>query len=57
MGTSSIKGEGNRNVARKTIAVGCYLRVYTKQPTAWVITGLYLILLSYVINWPAFGSS
>ena len=42
-------------VIRKTIDVGCELHVYTKQPTVLVITGLYLILISYLIDCSALG--
>jgi tRNA splicing endonuclease len=43
-------------VIRKTIDVGCDLRVYTKQPTVFVITALYLIRISYLIDCSALGS-
>ena len=46
----------SRSVIRKTIDVGCDLRVYKKRPTVWVITGLYLILISYFIDCYALGS-
>jgi len=37
---------------RKAIAEGGDFRVYTNRPTPQVMTGLFLILLSYVICWP-----
>lgn len=43
-------------IIRKTIDVGCDLRVYMKEPMELVITGLYLILISYLADCYAIGS-
>jgi len=42
-----------RDAIRKAVAEGGDFRVYRNRPTPQVMAGLFLILCSYVIGWPA----
>jgi len=45
----------DKHSAIKPIAEENDLRIYKKRPTVRVMAGLFLILISYVIGWPAVG--
>ncbi len=46
----------DKHSAIKPIAEENDLRIYKKRPTVRVMAGLFLILISYVIGWPAVGA-
>ena len=38
---------------KKTLAEGADLRIFTNKPSPKALSGLFLVLLSYIIGWPA----
>ena len=43
----------DKQFVRDALAEGSDLRIFTKKPSPKALSGIFLVLLSYIIGWPA----